>query len=120
MPSQKTQAMANKGKRNQTKASVKEYIGILEKAADRRQTAQKTNAAFTQNIFRNAVCFNFIARITNPMQITDIHASAGLLSMSKMKGPNIQKIRHIFSALDNSDNASRLSRQNICMIFQTE
>ena len=54
------------------------------------------------------------------MQISDIQASAGLLSMSKIKGPNIQKMRQIRSNLDNSDTAARLSYQTCRAAFMTE
>ena len=40
--------------------------------------------------------------------------------MSKIKGPNIQKIRQKRSNLDNSDNAARLSYQTFCVAFMIE
>ena len=99
---------------------MKEYKGILEKAADIRHTNQKTNAARTQNMLKNVICFNLIVRTINPIQISDIQASAGLLSISKIKGPNIQTIRQKRSNLDNSDNAARLSYQTFCVAFMIE
>ncbi len=71
-------------------------------------------------MLKNLVCFNLIVRTINPIQISDIQASAGLLSMSKIKGPNIQKMRQIRSNLDNSDNAARLSYQTFCTAFMIE
>ena len=71
-------------------------------------------------MLKNLVCFNLIVRTINPMQISDIQASAGLLSMSKIKGPNIQKMRQIRSNLDNSDNAARLSYQICRAAFMME
>ena len=40
--------------------------------------------------------------------------------MSKIKGPNIQKIRQKRSNLDNSDNAAKLSYQTCRAAFMTE
>ena len=71
-------------------------------------------------MLKNLVCFNFIVRTINPIQISDIQASAGLLSMSKIKGPNIQKMRQIRSNLGNPDNAARLSYQTFFAAFMIE
>ena len=76
-----------------------------------RHTAQKTKAAFTQNTLKNRASLNLNERAINPKQIIEIQASAGLLSINKIKGPSSQKMRQSRSEIDNSDNASNVSRQ---------
>ena len=49
----------------------------------------------------------------------ETHASAGLLSISKIKGPKSQKMRQKRSARDISDNPASVSRQIFCEAFQT-
>ena len=119
-PSQNTHAIANNGNRNQINASVKAYNGIFEKTAEMRHTAQKTKAAFTQNTSRNRPSFNLRERAINPRQIMEIQASAGLLSINKINGPNSQKIRQILSDTGNSDNAFKVSRQIFCAAFHAK
>lgn len=120
VPSQNTHAIANNGNLNQINASVKAYNGIFEKTAEMRHTAQKTKAAFTQNISRNRPSFNLRERAINPRQITEIQASAGLLSINKINGPISQKIRQTLSDTGNSDNAFKVFRQILCAAFHAK
>ena len=120
MPSQNTHAIANNGKRNQINASVNEYNGIFEKIAEIRHTAQKTKAVLTQNTRRNRPSFDLIEWAIKPREIMEIQASAGLLSISKMKGPKSQKIRQILSGTGNSDKAFNVSLQICSAAFRAK
>tara|TARA_A100001015_G_C14659137_1_gene582288 strand:+ start:21 stop:458 length:438 start_codon:yes stop_codon:yes gene_type:complete len=120
VPSQNTQAIANSGKRNQINASVNAYNGTFEKTPEIRHTAQKTKEAFTQNTRRNLPSFNLSERPIKPKQIIEIQASAGLLSISKIKGPNSQKMRQNLSDKGNSDNASAVFRKIFCEAFHAK
>ena len=85
--SQKQLAKANSGKRIQINASPNEYAGKTETAEESKHTAQKARQARTQKNFTQPQSFKRMQRAKKTSPHKDSHKSAGLRSISRIRGP---------------------------------